>query len=270
MILSYALKRRNLFGYDVMQMNVEAGQIGFSCWKEWTEEDEAGLEDGESSPELTPGETLDASFAGRMYAFMGGSAVLLDDMRTHVKFSDMSCFGIDPTGEKPPMWADINPETRSDRAYPWLLSNNYLVKVLFPDTESTFIDAVITVPSSFAVEPFSVLCNLPMQAGGMGDESRNAMPSVMLSAPSSVSGGHAEIAVSVGANSMDLDSLYEITLETDNGYIARRRFAVAVGEAGHAVLDTAGLLPGDTVTVTAGVDGYRKAAQCRIAIRSSE
>ena len=216
MINAYRLKRDNAFGYDVLRMTVNTDTIAFECYELWQEQ-------SEQQENLIAGETLDASLRGNSYIFAGASTLTLDSMRSQLRFCDMACFGIDPTGENAPLWADTNPLSREMQAYPWLLNHSRLVKIVFPDTESNFLECLITVPSAFGGKPFIVLCNQEIEAGEMQD-AQIASPVLNMTAPESViAGDDAVIEISVSPCRLGLESLYIVTVDCSNGYIARRQ-----------------------------------------------
>ena len=253
--------RHNELGYDVMTMNVTEGEIALAAYR---------LDAGGD----VAGESIDASLSGRRLAAEGSSTYLLDDLRSHVRFSDMCCFGLSPIFKNSPHWVDINRDTRSGKAYPALLDAGYPVKILFPDTESTFLDCIIAAPRSFAGEPFTVISNLPdtLNAEEGVSEIRSGVPAVTFSGPSQVAAeGSASLELSVGPGELGLDSLYDITLQSDAGYLPKRRFRQATGDGAASVkVCASGMDAGDEIVLTARMDGYGPVATWKLTVTERE
>lgn len=264
MINYFDFVRQNELGYDVLLMNVSDGEILLSAY--------SLSDDGEIT-----GESLDARLTGRRLTARGETLYLLDELRRHVRFSDMSCFGLSPTSNGYPYWVDINRVTRSGKAYPTLLDAGFPIKIIFPDTESTFMDCIICAPKSFAGEPFMVLSNLSdNQTLSENDEVMSGeigvgVPHLTLSGPSKVE-ADAEVTLSImlKENDLALESLYDIMLDCDCGYIPKRRIRLFTGTASDVKVQAQGLDAGDEITVTASMNGYGPVATWKIIVTAGQ
>lgn len=253
--------RENALGYDVVVMNVTEGEITFAAY--------GREEDGEVA-----GESLSPSLSGVRLTKKGSSSYLLDDLRGHVRFSDMCCFGLSPHVQEFPFWVDINRDTRSGKAYPALLNRGCPVKIVFPDTESTFLDCIVCVPRTFAGEPFTVISNLPdtLDCENGVSEIRSGMPVVTFSGPSQVAAeSSVSLELAVGTGDLGLDSLYDITLQSDAGYLPKRRFRLSTGgEAARVKVRAFGMEAGDEIVLTARMDGYGPVATWKLTVTEQE
>ena len=264
MIYRFDFARHNNLGYDVLTMNVTEGEIELVAYKL----DEEG--------DIT-GEHLDAALSGKHFTKFEESTYTLDDLRSHVRFSDMSCFGLSPVFKHYPYWVDINRETRSSKAFPELLNQGCPVKIVFPDTESTFLDCIISVPRSFADEPFTVLSNLPdtqfisEEEEVRGGEISSGLPHLTLSGPTEVKADTGVVLSLVVAESdLALESLYDITLDSDGGYIPKRRIRLFTGDSAEVKVQAQGLDAGDVITVTASMNGYGPVASWKLNVTAGQ
>lgn len=262
MIYYFDFARHNVLGYDVLTMNITEGDVALAAYKQDNEEG------------AIHGEDIDVSLAGKLLKKIHESTMSLDDVRSHMRFSDMCCFGLSPTTSLP-FWVNTNRETRERRAFPLLLDNGYPVRVLFPDTESTFTDCIFSVPRSFDGEPFYVFSNIADAVNTRSAQDMGVLgglPVVALTGDDKIAaGGETTLSLALGCGGIDFERLYDITMESDAGYLPKRRYRLATGEDCARVKVCAdGLDAGDVITITARISGFGIVLKRKITVTEQE
>ena len=198
----------------------------------------------------------------------------LDQFRTHPQFKDLSTFGIG--GDRQDfMYANIDPGKQTFPSFgDFQMVEGYPFSLIFPDTESSFADAVLLIPDFTNGEmeihhdgmdmgklkiPHRMLSSkkLPVMA--------LTFPTLTLTGPVEAEAGSiVELDVSMTDSQLEYGSIYRVTATCDNGFLPLRVFQLGADEIRTLKLDTSGLMAGDVVRVKAGIDADASLAECKI------
>ena len=196
--------------------------------------------------------------------------------QSHPQFKDASAFGI-PHKKDVVIYASVDPGKQTYTGfYGYLQDKGYYTAVIFPDTESTFDDVIVTVPYvdsntivlhngtelSVNVVPYTKLDKhcLPIM--------HYIFPKVTLNGPSTMSvDDQVTLELTVGEGPLQLGSLFSVLVSSDNGYTPKRYMVMEEGSSTHIKVRSDGLDPGDTITVYAGLPQYHKMCNHRITIQ---
>ena len=245
-LYKFDIQRENSLGYDIIIMNIENDIIKFSSYRI----DENGEIEGN---------TINEQLSGKKLSLCGNSSYTIEDVRKNNHFYDMSCFGFSVCSNYI-MWADINNDTKVENSYPFLLDNNIPVKIVFPDTESNFMDCTITVPNSFNGKDFIFISNVVETKNvddKKGDEISVCLPKITITGEQELKKDSISyIDINISQNELMLESLYDVILSCDNGYISKRKIRIFSGESETTKIYTNGLESGDKICVTASIKGY--------------
>lgn len=196
--------------------------------------------------------------------------------QTHPQFKDASVFGL-PHNEGTIIYASVDPGKQTFTGfYGFLQSNNYYVSVIFPDTESTFDDIILTVP---VIDPDTIIShngvNISVKSVHYANLDKHKLPimqyifpEMSLSGPSTVAPNEwVSLELSVGEGPLQLGSLFSVNVSSDNGYVPKRYMTVEEGSSVSIKVSSLGLDSGDTITVYAGFSQYDKLCNHRITIQ---
>ena len=198
----------------------------------------------------------------------------LDQFREHPQFKDLSAFGIG--GARGSVcYANIDPGKQVHTSFGDLhMVNGYPFTLIFPDTESTFDDAVILLPN-FLDGSMELHHNGDVQGEiyfTPGSHPWNrppvmdmTFPGMTLSGPEEVeAGGEVTMTLHCTDSPLGLGSMYRVHLACDNGFLPRRTFSMDADSTVTFTLSTAGLEAGDMVSVSAGVDACKSLACLKV------
>lgn len=198
----------------------------------------------------------------------------LDQFRTHPQFKDLSTFGIGGT-RRDIMYANIDPGKQIFPSFgDYHMIQGYPFSLIFPDTESTFADAVMLIPE-FRNGEMEIHHN-GVNMGRITFEGRILsskelpimrliFPTIGISGPEEIKAGSVgEFTVSLSDSPLGYESIYHISVDCDNGFLPLRSFQLGAGDSRVMKINTTGLEKGDTVRVKAGIDAEASIADLRI------
>lgn len=198
----------------------------------------------------------------------------LDQFRTHPQFKDLSTFGIGGVRHDI-MYANIDPGKQMFPSFgDYHMIQGYPFSLIFPDTESTFADAVILIPE-FKNKEMEIhhdgvdMGRLTFKGRILSSKKLPIMglmfPTIEISGPEeAVAGSVVDFTVKLSDSPLGYDSTYNVSVACNNGYLPLRSFHLYAGEEKSLKLNTVGLEAGDSVRVKAGTDADAEMAELRI------
>ena len=255
--------------------------------------DGAAAEEGDASASLSAasdaasassssvaGESIDASLSGRVFELESERTLTLEQFRRRMSFQDFSFFGYNIRSEDivPLNFTRYRPlEKFSSTA----LREGCPVRFLFPDTESTFLDALIVVVARYRDGVLRLFCNLEPELRYEDNNAKNALgdlplvrmflPRLSFSGPTDIApGGTQKLTLRFEQGSRNLESLCEFHLRAEEGYLPRRLVRLGSGESAEIDVVALGLAEGDTMTVSCALSGVENLASHTLNVHSSE
>ncbi len=226
------------------------------------------------------GESIDASLSGRVFELESERTLTLEQFRRRMSFQDFSFFGYNIRSEDivPLNFTRYRPlEKFSSTA----LREGCPVRFLFPDTESTFLDALIVVVARYRDGVLRLFCNLEPELRYEDNNAKNALgdlplvrmflPRLSFSGPTDIApGGTQKLTLRFEQGSRNLESLCEFHLRAEEGYLPRRLVRLGSGESAEIDVVALGLAEGDTMTVSCALSGVENLASHTLNVHSSE
>lgn len=226
------------------------------------------------------GESIDASLSGRVFELESERTLTLEQFRRRMSFQDFSFFGYNIRSEDivPLNFTRYRPlEKFSSTA----LREGCPVRFLFPDTESTFLDALIVVVARYRDGVLRLFCNLEPELRYEDNNVKNALgdlplvrmflPRLSFSGPTDIApGGTQKLTLRFEQGSRNLESLCEFHLRAEEGYLPRRLVRLGSGESAEIEVMALGLAEGDTMTVSCALSGVENLASHTLNVHSSE
>lgn len=255
--------------------------------------DGAGAEEGDVSASLSAasdaasassssvaGESIDASLSGRVFELESERTLTLEQFRRRMSFQDFSFFGYNIRSEDivPLNFTRYRPlEKFSSTA----LREGCPVRFLFPDTESTFLDALIVVVARYRDGVLRLFCNLEPELRYEDNNVKNALgdlplvrmflPRLSFSGPTDIApGGTQKLTLRFEQGSRNMESLCEFHLRAEEGYLPRRLVRLGSGESAEIDVMALGLAEGDTMTVSCALSGVENLASHTLNVHTSE
>ena len=257
-ILVHSSTSKRIFNYNILCINVIDSNIEISTYI-----DSDNIDYNEMFN--INGEDVNPELVGKKLNKVSGSIYTLDVFRNHIRFSDMSFFGVF-SSYVAPCWIDINRDTRSNWAVPAFLDRGCDMGILFPDTECTLQECVIIAPYPKENELY-VVSNLEvMNADGI-KELDDSIPVVTINGSDNIEKNSiSEYSITTAPNKIGLFSLLDYRVSLDNGISFRRKFRVYTGESRTFKVDTTNLESNDIITLKILIDGYGTVATKRITV----
>lgn len=226
------------------------------------------------------GESIDASLSGRVFELESERTLTLEQFRRRMSFQDFSFFGYNIRSEDivPLNFTRYRPlEKFSSTA----LREGCPVRFLFPDTESTFLDALIVVVARYRDGVLRLFCNLEPELRYEDNNAKNALgdlplvrmflPRLSFSGPTDIApGGTQKLTLRFEQGSRNLESLCEFHLRAEEGYLPRRLVRLGSGESAEIEVMALGLAEGDTMTVSCALSGVENLASHTFNVHTSE
>ena len=226
------------------------------------------------------GESIDASLSGRVFELESERTLTLEQFRRRMSFQDFSFFGYNIRSEDivPLNFTRYKPlEKFSSTA----LREGCPVRFLFPDTESTFLDALIVVVVRYRDGVLRLFCNLEPELRYEDNNAKNALgdlplvrmflPRLSFSGPTDIApGGTQKLTLRFEQGSRNLESLCEFHLRAEEGYLPRRLVRLGSGESAEIDVVALGLAEGDTMTVSCALSGVENLASHTLNVHTSE
>ena len=226
------------------------------------------------------GESIDASLSGRVFELESERTLTLEQFRRRMSFQDFSFFGYNIRSEDivPLNFTRYRPlEKFSSTA----LREGCPVRFLFPDTESTFLDALIVVVARYRDGVLRLFCNLEPELRYEDNNAKNALgdlplvrmflPRLSFSGPTDIApGGTQKLTLRFEQGSRNMESLCEFHLRAEEGYLPRRLVRLGSGESAEIEVMALGLAEGDTMTVSCALSGVENLASHTLNVHSSE
>ena len=226
------------------------------------------------------GESIDASLSGRVFELESERTLTLEQFRRRMSFQDFSFFGYNIRSEDivPLNFTRYRPlEKFSSTA----LREGCPVRFLFPDTESTFLDALIVVVARYRDGVLRLFCNLEPELRYEDNNVKNALgdlplvrmflPRLSFSGPTDIApGGTQKLTLRFEQGSRNMESLCEFHLRAEEGYLPRRLVRLGSGESAEIDVVALGLAEGDTMTVSCALSGVENLASHTLNVHSSE
>ena len=226
------------------------------------------------------GESIDASLSGRVFELESERTLTLEQFRRRMSFQDFSFFGYNIRSEDivPLNFTRYKPlEKFSSTA----LREGCPVRFLFPDTESTFLDALIVVVARYRDGVLRLFCNLEPELRYEDNNAKNALgdlplvrmflPRLSFSGPTDIApGGTQKLTLRFEQGSRNMESLCEFHLRAEEGYLPRRLVRLGSGESAEIEVMALGLAEGDTMTVSCALSGVENLASHTLNVHSSE
>ena len=226
------------------------------------------------------GESIDASLSGRVFELESERTLTLEQFRRRMSFQDFSFFGYNIRSEDivPLNFTRYRPlEKFSSTA----LREGCPVRFLFPDTESTFLDALIVVVARYRDGVLRLFCNLEPELRYEDNNVKNALgdlplvrmflPRLSFSGPTDIApGGTRKLTLRFEQGSRNLESLCEFHLRAEEGYLPRRLVRLGSGESAEIDVVALGLAEGDTMTVSCALSGVENLASHTLNVHTSE
>ena len=202
------------------------------------------------------GESIDASLSGRVFELESERTLTLEQFRRRMSFQDFSFFGYNIRSEDivPLNFTRYKPlEKFSSTA----LREGCPVRFLFPDTESTFLDALIVVVARYRDGVLRLFCMF--------------LPRLSFSGPTDIApGGTQKLTLRFEQGSRNMESLCEFHLRAEEGYLPRRLVRLGSGESAEIEVMALGLAEGDTMTVSCALSGVENLASHTLNVHTSE
>lgn len=200
----------------------------------------------------------------------------LEEFRLHPQFKDASVFGLSPYNRNF-IYASADPGKQTFTGfYGFLHAQSRYVAVIFPDTESTFDDCIISVPYFEDHDTFIIHNGEERRIDSVPLDKLNRQhlpvmdfmfPSVKISGDSSMGvDDEIQLTLSVGDGPFKLGSMFNIIVQSDNGYLPKRHFSVEEGSSISLKVRSTGLDIGDTITVKVGTSQFAQMSTHRITI----
>ena len=241
---------------------------------------EAGSAAASASSSSVAGESIDASLSGRVFELESERTLTLEQFRRRMSFQDFSFFGYNIRSEDivPLNFTRYKPlEKFSSTA----LREGCPVRFLFPDTESTFLDALIVVVARYRDGVLRLFCNLEPELRYEDNNVKNALgdlplvrmflPRLSFSGPTDIApGGTQKLTLRFEQGSRNLESLCEFHLRAEEGYLPRRLVRLGSGESAEIDVVALGLAEGDTMTVSCALSGVENLASHTLNVHTSE
>ena len=226
------------------------------------------------------GESIDASLSGRVFELESERTLTLEQFRRRMSFQDFSFFGYNIRSEDivPLNFTRYRPlEKFSSTA----LREGCPVRFLFPDTESTFLDALIVVVARYRDGVLRLFCNLEPELRYEDNNAKNALgdlplvrmflPRLSFSGPTDIApGGTQKLTLRFEQGSRNMESLCEFHLRAEEGYLPRRLVRLGSGESAEIDVVALGLAEGDTMTVSCALSGVENLASHTLNVHTSE
>lgn len=226
------------------------------------------------------GESIDASLFGRVFELESERTLTLEQFRRRMSFQDFSFFGYNVRSEDivPLNFTRYKPlEKFSSTA----LREGCPIRFLFPDTESTFLDALIVVVARYRDGVLRLFCNLEPELRYEDNNVKNALgdlplvrmflPRLSFSGPTDIApGGTRKLTLRFEQGSRNLESLCEFHLRAEEGYLPRRLVRLGSGESAEIDVVALGLAEGDTMTVSCALSGVENLASHTLNVHTSE
>ena len=226
------------------------------------------------------GESIDASLSGRVFELESERTLTLEQFRRRMSFQDFSFFGYNIRSEDivPLNFTRYSPlEKFSSTA----LREGCPVRFLFPDTESTFLDALIVVVARYRDGVLRLFCNLEPELRYEDNNVKNALgdlplvrmflPRLSFSGPTDIApGGTQKLTLRFEQGSRNMESLCEFHLRAEEGYLPRRLVRLGSGESAEIEVMALGLAEGDTMTVSCALSGVENLASHTLNVHTSE
>ena len=233
-----------------------------------------------ASSSSVAGESIDASLSGRVFELESERTLTLEQFRRRMSFQDFSFFGYNIRSEDivPLNFTRYRPlEKFSSTA----LREGCPVRFLFPDTESTFLDALIVVVARYRDGVLRLFCNLEPELRYEDNNVKNALgdlplvrmflPRLSFSGPTDIApGGTQKLTLRFEQGSRNMESLCEFHLRAEEGYLPRRLVRLGSGESAEIDVVALGLAEGDTMTVSCALSGVENLASHTLNVHSSE
>lgn len=233
-----------------------------------------------ASSSSVAGESIDASLSGRVFELESERTLTLEQFRRRMSFQDFSFFGYNIRSEDivPLNFTRYRPlEKFSSTA----LREGCPVRFLFPDTESTFLDALIVVVARYRDGVLRLFCNLEPELRYEDNNVKNALgdlplvrmflPRLSISGPTDIApGGTQKLTLRFEQGSRNMESLCEFHLRAEEGYLPRRLVRLGSGESAEIEVMALGLAEGDTMTVSCALSGVENLASHTLNVHSSE
>lgn len=233
-----------------------------------------------ASSSSVAGESIDASLSGRVFELESERTLTLEQFRRRMSFQDFSFFGYNIRSEDivPLNFTRYKPlEKFSSTA----LREGCPVRFLFPDTESTFLDALIVVVARYRDGVLRLFCNLEPELRYEDNNAKNALgdlplvrmflPRLSFSGPTDIApGGTQKLTLRFEQGSRNLESLCEFHLRAEEGYLPRRLVRLGSGESAEIDVVALGLAEGDTMTVSCALSGVENLASHTLNVHTSE
>ena len=233
-----------------------------------------------ASSSSVAGESIDASLSGRVFELESERTLTLEQFRRRMSFQDFSFFGYNIRSEDivPLNFTRYRPlEKFSSTA----LREGCPVRFLFPDTESTFLDALIVVVARYRDGVLRLFCNLEPELRYEDNNVKNALgdlplvrmflPRLSFSGPTDIApGGTRKLTLRFEQGSRNLESLCEFHLRAEEGYLPRRLVRLGSGESAEIDVMALGLAEGDTMTVSCALSGVENLASHTFNVHTSE
>lgn len=233
-----------------------------------------------ASSSSVAGESIDASLSGRVFELESERTLTLEQFRRRMSFQDFSFFGYNIRSEDivPLNFTRYRPlEKFSSTA----LREGCPVRFLFPDTESTFLDALIVVVARYRDGVLRLFCNLEPELRYEDNNAKNALgdlplvrmflPRLSFSGPTDIApGGTQKLTLRFEQGSRNMESLCEFHLRAEEGYLPRRLVRLGSGESAEIDVVALGLAEGDTMTVSCALSGVENLASHTLNVHSSE
>ena len=233
-----------------------------------------------ASSSSVAGESIDASLSGRVFELESERTLTLEQFRRRMSFQDFSFFGYNIRSEDivPLNFTRYRPlEKFSSTA----LREGCPVRFLFPDTESTFLDALIVVVARYRDGVLRLFCNLEPELRYEDNNVKNALgdlplvrmflPRLSFSGPTDIApGGTQKLTLRFEQGSRNLESLCEFHLRAEEGYLPRRLVRLGSGESAEIEVMALGLAEGDTMTVSCALSGVENLASHTFNVHTSE
>ena len=241
---------------------------------------EAGSAAASASSSSVAGESIDASLSGRVFELESERTLTLEQFRRRMSFQDVSFFGYNIRSEDivPLNFTRYKPlEKFSSTA----LREGCPVRFLFPDTESTFLDALIVVVARYRDGVLRLFCNLEPELRYEDNNVKNALgdlplvrmflPRLSFSGPTDIApGGTQKLTLRFEQGSRNMESLCEFHLRAEEGYLPRRLVRLGSGESAEIDVVALGLAEGDTMTVSCALSGVENLASHTLNVHTSE
>lgn len=241
---------------------------------------EAGSAAASAASSSVAGESIDASLSGRVFELESERTLTLEQFRRRMSFQDFSFFGYNIRSEDivPLNFTRYRPlEKFSSTA----LREGCPVRFLFPDTESTFLDALIVVVARYRDGVLRLFCNLEPELRYEDNNVKNALgdlplvrmflPRLSFSGPTDIApGGTQKLTLRFEQGSRNMESLCEFHLRAEEGYLPRRLVRLGSGESAEIDVMALGLAEGDTMTVSCALSGVENLASHTLNVHSSE